>query len=88
VNIDLHPDFKKAYKKRVANLSSLARKTEERIALFKQNQSHPILKDHRLVGKLGQYRAFSVTGNIRVVYQRLSPDNVVFMDIGTHNQVY
>lgn len=88
MNIDLHPDFKKAYKKRVAHLASLVRKTEERIALFERDHNHPILKDHQLVGKLGRYRAFSVTGNIRIVYQRLSRGDVAFINIGTHNQVY
>ena len=45
------------------------------------------LYDHALTGKLDGKRAFSVTGEIRVIYVELE-DAIVLLDIGTHNQVY
>jgi len=46
-----------------------------------------LLQDHLLMGKLEGYRAFSVTGDIRVVYY-IHDQTAYFVDIGTHNQVY
>ncbi len=35
-----------------------------------------------------ELRAFSVTGDIRIVYFEINDESVLFLDIGTHNQVY
>lgn len=86
--IELHPNFKKAYKKRVAKNSRLKVQTAERIRLFQNTPSIPILKDHVLKGKKKNFRAFSVTGDVRIVYFPVSSEKVIFMDIGSHNQVY
>lgn len=45
------------------------------------------LHDHALTGKLAGKRAFSMAGDIRIIYIELE-DSIVFLDIGTHNQVY
>lgn len=45
------------------------------------------LHDHALSGKLKSRRAFSVSGDIRVIYEELE-EAYVFLDIGTHSQVY
>ena len=43
--------------------------------------------DHALTDGLEGKRAFSITGEIRVIYVELE-GCIVFLDIGTHNQVY
>jgi mRNA-degrading endonuclease YafQ of YafQ-DinJ toxin-antitoxin module len=45
------------------------------------------LNDHALLGKLEGKRAFWVAGGIRVIYVE-ADDFIVFLDIGSHNQVY
>ncbi len=58
-----------------------------RLKIFQSNPQNPILRDHALTGtKIGK-RAFSITGDYRVVYGKNS-EAIVFYDIGTHNQVY
>lgn len=86
--IQLHPKFKTAYKKRIAYSSKLVSRTEERIKLFKENPLNPVLKDHVLIGRLKSLRSFSIAGDIRIVYQPINKNNVIFLDIGSHNQVY
>ena len=88
MKIVLHPHFKKAYKKRIAPQDKLVSQTRERIAQFQENPHDPIVKDHALSGAKEGFRAFSVTGDIRIVYLPLQEDEVVFVDIGSHNQVY
>lgn len=88
MKIERHPNFKKSYKKRIANNPELVKKTEDRITLFQKDQTNPSLKDHQLTGTRNAFRAFSITGDIRIVYLPFSKDHVILLDIGTHNQVY
>jgi len=81
-------EFEKNYRKRVVGNSSLMRRYKERLARFVVNPRDPLLRDHKLVGRLSEYRAFWITGNVRVVYKRLVEDEILIYDIGTHNQVY
>lgn len=86
--IELHPDFKKSYKKRIAKNSKLASQVAKRIQLFQQNPRSPILHAHRLTGTKKDLYSFSVTGDIRIIYMQISKDETLFLDVGSHNQVY
>lgn len=79
--------FKKAYTNRIQPNKNLEKRFDQRYDLFIENPSNAILKDHLLSGKLEDYRAFSITGDIRVVYY-IYEGTAYFVDIGTHNQVY
>lgn len=79
--------FEKHFKNRILPHAKLVRQFEDRLQLFLINKSDYPLDDHSLTGSLAGKRAFSITGDIRVVYVELD-DAYVFIDIGTHNQVY
>ena len=87
MKVHFNKSFKKSYSKRIQPNKNLRKRFEERYDLFVENQSNPILKDHELTGKMREYRAFSITGNIRTVYY-IYENIAYFVDIGTHNQVY
>lgn len=80
--------FKKHFKQRIVKNLKLITQTETRIKLFKENLTNPILKDHPLTGSKKHLRSFSITGDIRIIYQPISEGEVIFIDIGSHNQVY
>lgn len=87
MKVEFSHGFIKIFKKRFSHLPNIQEKFNERTRLFAQNPQNPILEDHALSGKLEGHKAFSVTGNIRVVYYEF--ENIAyFVDIGTHNQVY
>ena len=88
MKIVFHKNFKKNYQKRIKPYKNLKRQFEKRFTLFQKDQNNPILKNHSLRGELEGYFSFSITGDIRVVYQKISSSHVIFLDIGTHNQVY
>lgn len=79
--------FKKRYKQRVGNNPKLIKQLEERVEQFLHGVRDEPLNDHPLKGKMKPHRAFSIAGDIRVVY-REEPDAYYFVDIGKHNQVY
>lgn len=88
MSIELHPSFKKAYKKRISFDKKLISRVALRIELFGKDRESPILKDHSLTGNKSHLRAFWITGDIRIVYYPVSEDRVIFLDIGSHNQIY
>ena len=87
MKIEFYHGFIKSYKKRFGGNKKVKAKFVERTKLFQNNPTNPILKDHQLKGEKSNQRAFSVTGDIRVIYQ-ITRNIVYFVDIGTHNQVY
>ena len=90
MKIRLHPRFKKNYKIRISLNHKLSLQTKERIELFRSDPNNPILKDHTLIGAKKGLRSFSITGDIRIIYQPADTENgeIIFYDIGSHNQVY
>ena len=79
--------FEKHFKQRIDSHENLRDRFKERLALFMAGELGYPLHDHALTGKLSGKRAFSVAGDIRVVYVELE-DSIVFLDVGSHSQVY
>jgi addiction module RelE/StbE family toxin len=85
--IELHRSFIKNYTKRIAKDVKLRTQYAVRVDMFIAGLRAAPINDHALTGDLQGRRAFSVTADIRVVYIELE-DKVIFLDVGTHNQVY
>jgi len=87
VTIKYHKQFKKHFKERVQTNKSSHQRFNERVKLFIEFPNDPTLRDHKLTGKKSQFRAFSIAGDVRVVYFK-TEDFIYFIDVGSHNQVY
>lgn len=87
MNVHYHNNFIKSYEKRILHNVVLDSKFKDRLKLFIENSQTSILKDHALKGAKLNYRSFSVTGDVRVIYEKVN-DGILLHDIGTHNQVY
>lgn len=79
--------FEKHFKQRISPNEKLKKQFQERLTLFMTGELGYPLHDHALTGKLIGKRAFSVAGDIRVIYVELE-NEIVFLDVGSHNQVY
>lgn len=87
IKVTVSKSFKKNYKKRI-NSQSLKIKFKKRLELFIKDPRLKILRDHKLKGQMSSYRSFSITGDVRVIYEVMGTNHVLFIDIGSHNQVY
>ncbi len=87
MKIKYHRDFTKNYKKRIAPNPKFVSQFQKQLVKFIQNPSDHTLRDHKLVGEKYKFRAFSITGDIRIVY-KIVGDEIWLYDIGSHNQVY
>lgn len=80
----------KNFTKSLARLSPKMRdKVQLAIHKFKDNPHDLLLRNHPLKGSMQGTRAFSVTGNLRVIFKEYEHYTLVLLvDVGTHNQVY
>lgn len=80
-------NFTKHFVLRVARNPSLLKRYDKRYTSFFDGERGRPLDDHALEGRMAGKRAFSITGDVRVVYEETS-DYIIFLDVGTHAQVY
>lgn len=79
--------FEKHYVSRIRRDKKLSKAFDARYRLFVVGERDYPLNDHPLTGNMAGKRAFSITADVRVVYEE-TEDEIVFLDVGTHNQVY
>ena len=63
-------------------------KYKKRIRWFKKNPHDTRLDNHLLTKKMIGKWAFSITDDIRIVYEWTNQTTVRFLAIGSHNKVY
>ncbi|HVC36685.1 MAG TPA: type II toxin-antitoxin system YafQ family toxin [Candidatus Dormibacteraeota bacterium] len=85
--IRLTKDFDKSYKKRILPNRNLRDTYANRIAAFQKGERDSLLDDHALKGRMKGKCAFSIVGDVRVVYEE-TDSTYIFLDVGSHNQVY
>jgi len=80
--------FKKTLKKRISKSAALTTKFESKIKIFENDPFNPALRTHKLSGILKEYWAFSIDKDLRVIFRFINSNTVLFIDIGTHDEVY
>lgn len=66
----------------------LSNRIEKQIKLFKENPNHPSLRTHKLSGKVENLWSISITMSVRMIYLQITDEQVLFVKIGTHREVY
>ncbi len=79
------PKFKKQYKKLSAKLQ---KQFDERLMLFVEDPTSPVLRVHPLKGSYRGYWSMNISGDIRAMYLKRGDELVIFALIGTHSQLY
>ncbi len=77
--------FEKSYKKLDKNIRE---KFKIRKDLFIQNPIDPILNIHKLSGEYDGMWSFNVIGNYRTIFDKRENEVMVFIDIGTHPELF
>jgi mRNA-degrading endonuclease YafQ of YafQ-DinJ toxin-antitoxin module len=80
--IEVSSRFKKSFRRLPPKIQ---RKAISRIKLFKGNPFDPRLKTHPLSGKEKECWAFWIDYRYRIKFIFLNGDEVLFLDIGTHD---
>ncbi len=82
--------FEKSFSKLTFKVQKLFIK---KLSIFIDDEHHPSLRTHKLKGKRKNEHAFSVTDDIRAIYQKANVKGkeiiiFTFIDIGGHSKVY
>jgi addiction module RelE/StbE family toxin len=86
MQIEYSKKFIKEFKK-CPNLVKQAFK--ERLQIFINNEHHPILNNHCLIGELKDRRSINVNGDWRAIFRKIDSGKIVyFVAIGTHSKLY
>lgn len=87
MRVEFTPGFIDVYVKRFSTDYKFQKIFDKRIIMFGRNHHNLLLKDHKLLGKMEGFRAFSITRDVRVIYY-IKNEIAYFVNIGSHNQVY
>ncbi len=76
------PQFLRKVKKLEKNLQN---EVIEKVAIFKKDPQNPVLRTHKLKGKLSDLYSFSVNYRYRIIFEYNSANQISFLTIGTHD---
>ena len=79
--VHITSDFEKAFRKLPPHIKRLAVKKD---LSFRQNAFNASLRTHKLKGPLEGYCAYSINHSCRVLFRFAKSDEVLYLDIGTH----
>lgn len=88
IEIVLTSSFRKAFKRKIRGNKKLEQRFRDRVAIFQNNLFDPRLRTHQLSGQLQGLWSFSVDYDVRIVFSFVDTKKVLFVDIGTHEEVY
>ena len=85
----MKPEYHKSFRKQFDKLPlKIQDKFGERLDMFLQNQFHPLLDNHSLTGEYEGCRSINITGNIRAIFYVKTESGIVFINIGSHPELY
>ncbi len=85
MHIGLHKSFLRAYVKQPKKIKE---KFKEKRDLFIEDMFHPILNNHSLTGTYDGCRSINITGDIRAIFYVKTDGGIVFINIGSHAELY
>jgi mRNA-degrading endonuclease YafQ of YafQ-DinJ toxin-antitoxin module len=88
VKVSYSSTFKKSFKKKIEGKAYLSDRFLQRLEIFTNNPFDPSLKTHKLKGGLSHLCSFSIEYDLRVIFYFIKKDEVMFENIGTHDEVY
>jgi mRNA-degrading endonuclease YafQ of YafQ-DinJ toxin-antitoxin module len=90
--------FKRAFKRRIKGNAVLEARFWEKLEIFRNNPFDQRLRTHKLSGRLKDLwrgtryelpsQCFSIEYDLRIVFSFLEGDRALFIEIGTHEEVY
>ncbi|WP_208492246.1 type II toxin-antitoxin system RelE/ParE family toxin [aff. Roholtiella sp. LEGE 12411] len=88
IEVSFSSSFRRAFKKRIKGNVDLETRFWQKVEQFVIDPFDQSLKTHKLSGKLNEFWSFKVDYDERVLFYFTESGNVVFVDIGNHDEVY
>ncbi|QSJ17648.1 type II toxin-antitoxin system YafQ family toxin [Nostoc sp. UHCC 0702] len=88
LEVSFSSSFRRAFKKRIKGNVDLEARFWQKLEQFIVNPFDQSLKTHKLSGKLNNLWSFSIDYDVRILFYFTEDGNAVFVDIGSHDEVY
>ena len=88
IEIAFENSFKRSYRRRISGSRNRVERFKQKPDIFQNNPFEKSLRTHKLSGRLSDLWSFSVEYDVRVVFYFADENKVIFVDIGTHDEVY
>lgn len=88
ISVSFSSSFKRAFKKRMKGNVDLEARFWQKLEQFTADPFEPSLRTHKLSGTLKDSWSFSIDYDTRVVFYFTDDGSAVFVDIGSHDEVY
>ena len=88
IKISYSPSFKRSYKRKIVAGSERESRFRAKTEAFMTDPFDSALRTHKLSGRLKDYWSFSVEYDLRVIFYFEDAETAVFIDLGTHKEVY
>ena len=83
--IDFHKKFLKNFDKLP---SKIQEKFYERLRIFTEDPYNSLLNNHSVDSAYPGWRSINITGDYRALYEPADKSFAIFMNIGTHSELY
>ena len=80
--------YRKNLQELIIEIPTIGSNVDQRVKWFRNNPPDTRLRNHSLHKKLEGKWAFSVTGDIRIIYKWVGTNTVRLLTIGRHKMVY
>ena len=88
IEIAFENSFKRSYRRKISGNQERQKRFKQKLVLFQNNPFESSLRTHKLSGKLQELWSFSVEYDLRIVFYFVDENKVVFVDIGSHDEIY
>jgi len=88
IEIAFENSFKRSYRRKVLGNEERQKRFKQKLTLFQNNPFESSLRTHKLSGKLQELWSFSIEYDLRIVFYFADENKAVFIDIGTHDEIY
>ncbi len=88
IEIAFENSFKRSYRRKIAGNQEREKRFKHKLGTFQQNPFEISLRTHKLSGRLSELWSFSIEYNLRVIFYFADKTKAVFVDIGTHDEIY
>jgi mRNA-degrading endonuclease YafQ of YafQ-DinJ toxin-antitoxin module len=88
MEVSFSSSFKRVFKKRIKGNPDLEARFWQKLEQFTLDPFDPSLKTHKLSGRLKEFWSFSVDYDERVLFYFTDNEKAVFVDFGSHDEVY
>jgi len=88
IKVAYSSSFKRSYRRKVTTDSDRELRFRSKLKLFMNDPFDKALRTHKLSGKLKDYWSFSIEYDLRIIFYFEDPETAVFVDLGTHKEVY